>query len=53
MYKTLILRTLLFVPGTQLELIPKAFATKADGVIVDWEDAVEADKKAQIGRAHV
>lgn len=48
MYKTLILRTLLFVPGTQLELIPKAFATKADGVIVDWEDAVEADKKASV-----
>ena len=48
MHQNLNLRTLLFVPGTQLELIPKAFDTHTDGVIVDWEDAVEADKKSSV-----
>ena len=39
------IRTWLFVPATRPERIPKAFAAGADAVIVDWEDAVEADNK--------
>ena len=40
-------RSFLFVPATRPERIPKAFASGADAVIVDLEDAVApADKEA-------
>ena len=45
MHRTLNLRTLLFVPATRTEMIPKAFASGADVVIIDWEDAVEIENK--------
>ncbi|WP_367109127.1 CoA ester lyase [uncultured Psychrobacter sp.] len=41
------IKTWLFVPATKLELIPKAFASGADAVIVDLEDAVADKDKAQ------
>ena len=34
------LRSLLFVPGTRTDLLPKALATGADAVILDLEDSV-------------
>jgi len=34
------IRSALFVPGTRLDRVPKAFATDADVVIIDLEDAV-------------
>lgn len=37
----------LFVPATNPERIPKAFAAGADEVIVDWEDSVAPKEKAQ------
>ncbi|TAN30907.1 MAG: CoA ester lyase [Castellaniella sp.] len=40
-----ILRTALFVPATRPERFPKAFASGADAVIVDLEDAVEPAAK--------
>lgn len=40
-------KTWLFVPATKVELIPKAFASGADAVIVDLEDAVADEDKAQ------
>lgn len=36
----------LFVPATRPERLPKALASGADMVIVDWEDAVAPDDKA-------
>ncbi len=42
-----IVRTALFVPATRPERIPKALATRADAVIVDLEDAVAEQLKAQ------
>ncbi|TXS48913.1 CoA ester lyase [Streptomyces sp. uw30] len=36
------LRSLLFVPGTRTDLLPKAVASGADAVILDLEDAVTA-----------
>ncbi|MCX5554529.1 CoA ester lyase [Streptomyces sp. NBC_00038] len=36
------LRSLLFVPGTRTDLLPKAVASGADAVILDLEDAVPA-----------
>lgn len=39
------LRTVLFVPATRPERFPKAFASGADAVIVDLEDAVEPAAK--------
>lgn len=39
-------RTALFVPATRPERIAKAFATGANAVIVDLEDAVAADAKS-------
>ncbi|MGW3953136.1 HpcH/HpaI aldolase/citrate lyase family protein [Streptomyces sp. NPDC004752] len=46
------LRSLLFVPGTRTDWLPKAQAAGADAVIFDLEDAVpEADKP--LARAHV
>src|ERR1043165_3152348 len=40
-----ILRSLLFVPASRAELVPKALACGADGVIVDLEDAVAPSDK--------
>ena len=39
--------TWLFVPATKIELVKKAFASGADTVIVDLEDAVAQEHKAQ------
>lgn len=39
-------RSFLFVPATRLDRLDKAFATGADAVIVDLEDAVAPDSKA-------
>lgn len=47
-----ILRTALFVPASRPERIPKALACQADRVIVDLEDAVQADAKAT-ARQHI
>ncbi|AYC34084.1 CoA ester lyase [Pseudomonas cavernae] len=44
---TLYIRSALFVPGSRPERFAKALAVGADAVIVDFEDAVEADLKAQ------
>jgi (S)-citramalyl-CoA lyase len=41
-----ILRTALFVPGSRPERFAKALAAGADAVIIDLEDAVEADAKS-------
>ncbi|MFE3827685.1 HpcH/HpaI aldolase/citrate lyase family protein [Streptomyces sp. NPDC059092] len=40
------LRSLLFVPGTRTDRLPKARAAGADAVILDLEDAVPHDGKA-------
>jgi citrate lyase subunit beta / citryl-CoA lyase len=40
-------RSLLFVPATSARKVDKAFASVADGVIVDLEDAVAISEKAQ------
>ncbi|MBE1590915.1 HpcH/HpaI aldolase/citrate lyase family protein [Nonomuraea angiospora] len=45
-----LLRSLLFVPGTRTEWLAKAEAAGADAVILDLEDAVPADGKAQARR---
>jgi (S)-citramalyl-CoA lyase len=47
-----LLRTALFVPATRPERFPKAFASGADAVIVDLEDAVEPAAK-DAARAHL
>lgn len=39
--------TLLFVPGTQPQRFAKALASGAGAVIIDWEDAVAPDRKAE------
>ena len=39
-------RTYLFVPGNRAERFAKAFATAADAVVLDLEDAVAPDAKA-------
>ncbi|NGN64679.1 CoA ester lyase [Streptomyces sp. A7024] len=41
-----LLRSLLFVPGSRTDLLPKARACGADAVILDLEDAVPEDGKA-------
>ncbi|MEE4462598.1 aldolase/citrate lyase family protein, partial [Azotobacter chroococcum] len=41
------IRSALFVPASRPERIPKALASGADAVIVDLEDAVEEDLKAE------
>ena len=46
----MILRSTLYVPATRPELYEKALASDADAVIVDLEDAVAPDRKAE-GRA--
>lgn len=49
---TSIIRSALFVPATRPERIPKALASGADAVIVDLEDAVAENLKAQ-ARGHL
>ncbi len=39
-------RTALFVPGDRPERFDKAIASGADSIIIDWEDAVEDERKA-------
>jgi citrate lyase subunit beta / citryl-CoA lyase len=43
------LRSLLFVPGTRTEWLPKAAAAGADAVIFDLEDAVPPQRRAEAG----
>ena len=45
------IKTWLFVPATKIERIAKAFASGANAVIVDLEDAVAQVDKAQARRA--
>lgn len=45
-------RSLLFVPGHKRDWIDKALASPAQGIIIDLEDAVPSDAKAQ-ARANV
>ena len=40
-------RALLFVPGSRPELVPKAVATGADALVLDLEDAVAENAKAE------
>ena len=47
MFTGLNAQSYLFVPAMRPERIAKAFAAGADEVIVDWEDAVAAEDKAQ------
>ncbi|MPZ00991.1 MAG: CoA ester lyase [Actinophytocola sp.] len=42
----LVVRSLLFVPGTRPDRIPKAMGSAADAVVVDLEDAVSAADKS-------
>ncbi|UOM32968.1 CoA ester lyase [Acuticoccus sp. I52.16.1] len=44
-HQTFACRSLLFVPGSRPDRIPKALATQADLVAIDLEDAVLADQK--------
>jgi citrate lyase subunit beta/citryl-CoA lyase len=44
--KQWILRSLLFVPGHQRQLMEKACRSAADAVVLDLEDAVPSDRKA-------
>ena len=46
----MILRSTLYIPATRPELYEKALASDADAVIIDLEDAVAPDRKAE-GRA--
>ena len=41
----LLLRSVLFVPGTRADRFDKAFAAGADAVVLDLEDGVEASRK--------
>ena len=41
------LRSLLFVPAIRADRFAKAFASGADAVVIDLEDAVPADRKAE------
>lgn len=41
------MKTWLFVPGHEPDKVRKALASRADVVIVDWEDAVPLDRKNQ------
>lgn len=45
------MRSLLYVPGDQPDMINKALDRGADGVIFDLEDAVRADKKSKAREA--
>src|SRR5262245_46810801 len=42
-----IFRSYLFAPGNHEELLRKVFATGADGVVLDLEDAVPPSQKAR------
>ena len=44
-------KTWLFVPATRIDRVAKAFASGADAVIVDLEDAVEPENKADARKA--
>ncbi|HCN16913.1 MAG: CoA ester lyase [Psychrobacter sp.] len=44
-------KTWLFVPATRIDRVAKAFASDADAVIVDLEDAVAQEDKAQAREA--
>ncbi|MEN2751289.1 CoA ester lyase [Psychrobacter sp. FBL11] len=44
-------KTWLFVPATRIDRVNKAFASSADAVIVDLEDAVALEDKAQARNA--
>jgi citrate lyase subunit beta / citryl-CoA lyase len=46
-----VLRSLLFVPGTRTNLVPKAWATGADAIILDLEDSVPPGQKDQAREA--
>jgi (S)-citramalyl-CoA lyase len=41
-------RSLLFVPGTRLEILPKALASSTDIICIDLEDAVADDQKYSV-----
>jgi citrate lyase subunit beta / citryl-CoA lyase len=43
-------QTWLFVPGNRADRIPKAVATQADRVIIDWEDSVAPGERASARR---
>jgi citrate lyase subunit beta/citryl-CoA lyase len=44
----MILRSFLFVPGNRIDRIEKAFASPADAVIIDLEDAVTLSQKEAV-----
>ena len=44
-------RSLLFVPGSRLEMLPKAFATATDIVCIDLEDAVTQKQKLSVRKS--
>jgi citrate lyase subunit beta/citryl-CoA lyase len=43
----IVLRSVLFVPGTRPDRFPKALASGADAVVFDLEDSVEPGRKAE------
>lgn len=43
----------LFVPGTRLDLLEKAFACGADAPVIDWEDTVAPHIKPEVRRQTV
>ncbi len=49
----MLLRSYLYVPGHREELFDKAFASEADAVVLDLEDAVPADRKTSAREAVV
>ena len=44
-------KTWLFVPATRIDRVDKAFASDADAVILDLEDAVAPEDKADARKA--
>ena len=46
------LRSVLFVPGSRPDLVPKAVATGADALVLDLEDSVPAEGK-DLARTHI
>ncbi len=46
------LRSVLFVPGTRPDLVPKAAAAGADALVLDLEDSVPAEGK-DLARTHI
>ena len=47
MSDALLLRSVLFVPGTRADRFSRAFSSGADAVVLDLEDAVEAGRKSE------